>query len=143
MVISMEESLLNVARSAFTKGQPVFRFIGSNGKIIGMVENLPELVTILPQVHPVILHHHMTKEATHGIFEYQKEGRSTDILGIPIPISDLPMWILYVLGDTDLAETLIHLVQTIDDSAILKNKVTEACRDREKFLLTQIAKTNQ
>ena len=68
---------------------------------------------------------------------------TVDVLGIPTPISDLPMWVLYVLGDKKLAETLNHLSQEVQDPANLKIQVIEACRSREQFLLAQVAKTNE
>lgn len=143
MVLSNEETLLNVAVSSFAKGQPPFRFIGSNGKVMGAVENLAELITFLdgPEVHPVVLQHHISKEDTSGIIEFHRDGSTMDIIGIPAPISDLVMWILYVLGDADLANTLNNLNQTIRDPNTLKKKVLDECRKRERFLLAQIAKS--
>ncbi|MFQ5978266.1 MAG: hypothetical protein ACE5OZ_09070 [Candidatus Heimdallarchaeota archaeon] len=139
MVLLKEDHLLNVAKSSFTKGQPAFRFFGSNGKIVGAVENLAELITFLPEVHPFVLQHHMSIGAMQGIPEPHDNGSVVDVLGIPTPISDLPMWILYVLGDADLAKTLNHLNRTIKDPVLLKDKVLFTCREREKFLLAQVA----
>ncbi len=143
MVLSEGESIIGVAKAAFKKGQPAFRFVGSNGKISGIIENLPDLVSFLPQVHPLILQHHMSKDSVYGIVDNIESLGTVDILGIPTPISDLPMWILYVLGDKELAETLNHLSQEVHDTTDLKIKVIEACRSREQFLLAQVAKTNE
>lgn len=140
MVLSKENALLNVAVTSFAKGLP-FRFIGSNGKVVGAVENLAELITFLPEVHPLVLQHHISKEATSGILEFHGDGSTMDIIGIPSPISDLVMWLLYVLGDAELANTLNNLNQTIRDPDILKEKVLDECRKRERFLLAQIAKS--
>ncbi|MFW9914238.1 MAG: hypothetical protein ACFFGZ_01400 [Candidatus Thorarchaeota archaeon] len=143
MVLSKENALLNVAVTSFAKGQPPFRFIGSNGKVVGAVENLAELITFLQhtELHPVVLQHHISKETTSGILDFHMDGSTMDIIGIPAPLSDLVMWILYVLGDAELAYTLHNLNQTIKDPNILKEKVLDECRKRERFLLGQIAKS--
>ncbi|MFX0114108.1 MAG: hypothetical protein ACFFB3_06140 [Candidatus Hodarchaeota archaeon] len=142
MVLSKDDSVVNVAKTAFAKGQPAFRFIGSNGKVVGAVENLAELITFLPEVHPLVLQHHISKETTQGILELPENGSTMDAIGIPAPISDLLMWILYVLGDAELAKSLSYLSQTFKNPVILKEKVLDTCREREKFLLSRVIKSS-
>lgn len=109
-----------------------FKFYGSSGKIIAKTRTLSELISTLPEIPATIVQFHIFRETTQDIFE----PRSLDG---PVVRSDLALWINYVLGDTELSRRIYDIGKDISsNSEILKQRIIEALKEREKELINLI-----
>ena len=128
--IDLEE---NIPKDAFKKCSPelAFRFFGSNGKVIATITNLPELISILPEIPATIAQFHVFRETTHDFFVNRE-------LDGPVIRSDLALWINYVLGDVELSRRIYDIGKSIKDAPSLKQAVIEVLRKREQELINFI-----
>jgi hypothetical protein len=122
------------AKDALKKCSPglAFKFLGSNGKIIGRVTNLSDLISILPEIPATIAQFHIFRETTQDIFEPRH-------LDGPVVRSDLALWINYVLGDTELSIKVYEMGKSESaNPEILKKSIIELLKEREKELINLI-----
>ncbi|WP_455140716.1 DUF5752 family protein [Candidatus Hodarchaeum mangrovi] len=128
--INLEE---NIPKEAFKKCSPelAFRFFGSNGKVLATITNLPELISILPEIPATIAQFHVFRETTYDFFEDRE-------LDGPVIRSDLALWINYVLGDVELSRRIYDIGKSIKDAQLLKETVIEVLRKREQELMNFI-----
>lgn len=127
------DAIQNFPKDAFKKCSPelVFRFYGSNGKILATTSNLSELISTLPDIPATIAQFHIFRETTQDIFEPRQ-------LNGPVVRSDLALWINYVLGDLELSIRIYEVGKAEKDPEVLKAKVIEILKQREQELIRLI-----
>ncbi|MFX0184175.1 MAG: DUF5752 family protein [Candidatus Hodarchaeota archaeon] len=120
----------NIVRNAFKKCSPelVFRFYGSNGKVIATISNLSELISTLSEIPPTIAQFHIFRETTKDIFEPRQ-------LNGPVVRSDIALWVNYVLGDIELSKRIYEIGKKEKIAEKLKEEVINLLKEREKELI--------
>ena len=128
------DSSASFVRDAFKKCSPelVFRFFGSNGKVIATISNLSELISTLPEIPATIAQFHIFRETTQGLFESKP-------LDGPVVRSDLALWINYVLGDTELSRRVYEIGKAESSNPEnLKKQIIKILKQREQELINLI-----
>ncbi len=128
------DSSASFVRDAFKKCGPelVFRFFGSNGKVIATISNLSELISTLPEIPATIAQFHIFRETTQGLFESKQ-------LSGPVVRSDLALWINYVIGDAELSRRVYEVGKAESSNPEnLKKRVIEILKQREQELINLI-----
>ena len=128
------DSAVNFAKDAFKKCSPelVFRFFGSNGKVLATISNLPELISILPEIPATIAQFHIFRETLQDLFDPKQ-------LDGPVVRSDLALWINYVLGDAELSRRVYEIGKAESNNPeILKQRIIELLKQRERELISLI-----
>ncbi|UCE15047.1 MAG: hypothetical protein JSV04_07675 [Candidatus Heimdallarchaeota archaeon] len=131
------EPAASLAKDVFKKCSPelVFRFFGSNGKVLAEISNLSELISTLPDIPATIAQFHIFRETDQDLFDSRQ-------LDGPVVRSDLALWINYVLGDTELSRRVYEVGKAkLSDPETLKKKVIELLKQREQELIHLIRPT--
>lgn len=126
LLYSTGELAKTIAQDAFKKCPTslVFKIRGSKGRILATVSNLSELISTLLDIPPTIVHFHIFRETTAGLFDEQLTG--------PVVRSDIALWINYVLGDVELAQRVFEVGKHEKSPRQLKNKVISTLKERER-----------
>ncbi|MHA2225990.1 MAG: DUF5752 family protein [Candidatus Hodarchaeales archaeon] len=128
------DSADNFLKDAFKKCSPelAFRFYGSNGKVLGTITNLSELISTLPDIPATIVQFHIFRETTDEIFEQK-------LLDGPVVRSDLALWINYVLGDIELSRRVYKIGrEESNNPESLKRLIIKILKNREQELINLV-----
>ncbi len=134
MNVAGTDSASNFAKEAFKKCSPelVFRFFGSNGKVIASISNLSELISKLHEIPATIAQFHIFRETSQGLFDSKQ-------LSGPVVRSDLALWINYILGDVELSRRVYEIGKAEHSNPeALKKRVIEILKQRERELINLI-----
>ncbi|MFX1424763.1 MAG: hypothetical protein ACFFB2_20790, partial [Promethearchaeota archaeon] len=97
--------LTEIASKAFSESNDPFYIKGTNGNPIGVAKSLTSLLYQLENAPLNVFHYHCYRMTPVDL-----EGNTI----VPIPRSDIPLWIEYSLGDTVLAHQIYRTIfQTI------------------------------
>ncbi|MFW9990417.1 MAG: DUF5752 family protein [Candidatus Odinarchaeota archaeon] len=123
-MVSSEERVESYKPRTKTK----FLFYSGSGKKIAEIKNLSELITVMIDLDPYILHFHLSNDIRNDVFG--TDGLPE--LNGPVIQTDLPLWLSHVLGESELASKVLDLTSKhANDSKTLKEKVIAICKKHE------------
>ncbi len=116
-----------------------YTFYSGSGKKIATVKNLSELITVIADLEPLILHFHICHEIRDDFNALNSPSLSGPVIKI-----DLPFWLSHALGEAELATKILDLsLKHSNDSKTLKSEVIKACKESEVLLLKKMVKKKQ
>ncbi|MHA2297632.1 MAG: hypothetical protein ACXAEU_07925 [Candidatus Hodarchaeales archaeon] len=111
------------------KTKSKFVFYNEHGVVLAVVKNLCDLITVMKDLDPIILHVHLSSDIRNDLFD---TGLLSDLSG-PVIQTDLPLWLSHALGEPTLASKILDLtLKYSHNSKILKEKVIVLCEEAEE-----------
>ncbi|MHA1169869.1 MAG: hypothetical protein ACTSRU_18730 [Candidatus Hodarchaeales archaeon] len=123
-------------KSFKTPSKSKYTFYSGSGKKIATVKNISELITVMADLEPLILHFHISHDIRDDF-----NGTSSPGVNGPVIKIDLPFWLSHALGEPELATKILDLsIEYSNDSMKLKDEVIKACKEVETLLLKKMVK---